>query len=51
MRKRISKNVERKSNKELAEYLAFINPHKKEMYYAIAEFLGEDEECFKKSNP
>lgn len=32
----------RKTNKELAEYLAFVNPHRKEMYFAIADFFGVD---------
>ena len=34
--------VKRKTNKQLAEYLSFINPHNAEIYNAIAEFLGED---------
>lgn len=34
-----------KTNKELAEYLSFINPHRKEIYHAIADFLGENKSC------
>ena len=32
-----------KTNKELAEYLSFINPNKRDIYMAIAEFMGENE--------
>lgn len=32
-----------KTYRERAEYLTFINPEKSDMYFAIAEFFGEDE--------
>lgn len=32
-----------KTYKERAEYLSFINPQRKEIYSAIAEFFGENE--------
>lgn len=32
-----------KTYKERAEYLSFINPDRKDIYYSIAEFFGENE--------
>lgn len=34
---------QRKTNKELAEYLSFIYPQNRDIYEAIALFLGENE--------
>jgi len=43
-----NKKEERKTFKELADYLSFITPHREEIYQSIAEFFGEDVEIPKR---
>ena len=42
-RTKTMRKVKNRTYKERAEYLSFVNPQNEDVYFAIAQFFGEDE--------